>query len=154
LSAMVAKAEVMESWKPGQHASTFGANPVAVEASLATLDIIKSEHLLQNARKLGEKAKRRLLEMKEKYEIVGDVRGMGLFIGVEIVKGKQTKARGEEEAKKIMDYCFQHGLLVIIAGRNTLRVIPPLVISEEEITEGLDILEEGIAAVNSAAAKA
>ena len=152
LSATVAKAEVMESWKPGQHASTFGANPVAVEASLATLDILKSEHVLQNVRRIGEKAKKRLLEMKEKYEIVGDVRGMGLFIGVEIVKDKRSKARGEEEAKQIMDYCFRHGLLVIIAGRNTIRVIPPLVVTEEEVGEGLDILEEGIAAVNSASA--
>jgi 4-aminobutyrate aminotransferase len=154
LSATVAKAEIMASWKPGQHASTFGANPVAIEASLATLDVIKSEHLLQNAKRLGEKAKTRLLEMKEKYQIVGDVRGIGLFIGVEIVKDKLSKARGEEEAKQIMDYCFHHGLLVIIAGRNTIRVIPPLVISEEEIDEGLDILEEGIASVNSAATKA
>jgi len=152
LSATVAKAEVMESWKPGQHASTFGANPVAVEASLATLDILKSEHVLQNVRRLGEKAKKRLLEMKEKYEIVGDVRGMGLFIGVEIVKDKRSKARGEDEAKQIMDYCFRHGLLVIIAGRNTIRVIPPLIVTEEEMSEGLDILEEGIAAVNSALA--
>jgi len=152
LSATVAKAEVMESWKPGQHASTFGANPVAVEASLATLDILKSEHVLENVRRVGEKAKRRLLEMKEKYEIVGDVRGMGLFIGVEIVKDKRSKTRGEEEAKEIMDYCFHHGLLVIIAGRNVIRVIPPLVVTEEEMAEGLDILEEGIAAVNSALA--
>lgn len=152
LSATVAKADVMESWKPGQHASTFGANPVAVEASLATLDILKSEHILQNVRRLGDKAKKRLLEMKEKYEIVGDVRGMGLFIGIEIVKDKRSKARGEEEAKQIMDYCFHHGLLVIIAGRNTIRVIPPLVVSEEEMSEGLDILEEGIAAANSALA--
>jgi 4-aminobutyrate aminotransferase len=153
LSATIAKAEVMESWKPGQHASTFGANPVAVEAGLATLDIIKSEHLIQNAKRIGEKAKKRLLEMKERYEIVGDVRGMGLFIGVEIVKDKRTKTRGEEEAKQIMDYCFHHGLLIIIAGRNTLRVIPPLNITEDEISEGLDILEEGIAAVNSSAVK-
>jgi len=152
LSATVAKAEVMESWRPGQHASTFGANPVAVEAAIATLDILKSEHVLQNVRRVGEKAKKRLLEMKEKYEIVGDIRGMGLFIGIEIVKDKQTKARGEEEAKQIMDYCFRHGLLVIIAGRNTIRVIPPLIITEEEMNEGLDILEEGIAAVNSALA--
>jgi len=154
LSATIAKAEVMESWRPGQHASTFGANPVAVEASLATLDVLNSEHVLQNVRNIGAKAKKRLLEMKEKYEIVGDVRGMGLFIGVEIVKDKKSKARGEEEAKQIMDYCFRHGLLVIIAGRNTIRVIPPLVITEEEMSEGLDILEEGIAAVNSASAKA
>jgi 4-aminobutyrate aminotransferase len=152
LSATIAKAEVMESWKPGQHASTFGANPVAVEASLATLDILKSEHVLQNVKRLGERAKKRLLEMKEKYEIVGDVRGMGLFIGIEIVKDKRSKERGEEEAKQIMDYCFGRGLLVIIAGRNTIRVIPPLIITEEEMNEGLDILEEGIAAVNSALA--
>ena len=152
LSATVAKAEVMESWRPGQHASTFGANPVAVEAAIATLDILKSEHVLQNVRRVGEKAKKRLLEMKEKYEIVGDIRGMGLFIGIEIVKDKQSKVRGEEEAKQIMDYCFRHGLLVIIAGRNTIRVIPPLIITEEEMNEGLDILEEGIAAVNSALA--
>ena len=150
LSATIAKAEVMESWKPGQHASTFGANPVAVEASLATLDVFKSENLLQNVRKVGGEAKKRLMEMKSKYEIVGDVRGMGLFLGVEIVKDKRTKARGEEEAKKIMDYCFHHGLLAIMAGRNTLRVIPPLNITQDEMTEGLDILEEGIASVNSA----
>jgi 4-aminobutyrate aminotransferase len=153
LSAMVAKSEVMKSWKPGQHASTFGANPVAVESALTTLEIINSEHLMENARKLGDKAMRRLLEWKEKYEIVGDVRGLGLFIGVEIVKSKRSKARGEEEAKKIMDYCFRHGALVIIAGRNTLRVIPPLTISEDEFTEGLDILEEGIAEVNSTVAR-
>jgi len=154
LSATVAKAEVMESWKPGQHASTFGANPVAVEAALATLDVIKTEHLMENAKRLGERAKKRLLEMKEKYEIVGDVRGRGLFVGVEIVKDKRTKARGEAEAKEIMDYGFHHGLLVIMAGRNTLRVIPPLNISEEEMDEGLDILEEGISMVNSATTKA
>ena len=133
LSATVAKSEVMKSWKPGQHASTFGANPVAVEAALATLEIINSERLMENAKRLGEKAVKRLLEWKEKYEIVGDVRGLGLFIGIEIVKDKRTKARGEEEAKKIMDYCFRHGALVIMAGRNTLRVIPPLNISEDEL---------------------
>ena len=153
LSATVAKSEIMESWKPGQHASTFGANPVAVESALATLEIIKSEHLMENAKRLGEKGIKRMLEWKEKYEIVGDVRGLGFFIGVEIVKNKKTKARGEEEAKKIMDYCFRHGALVIMAGRNTLRVIPPLNILEEAFTEGLDILEEGIAEVNSATAR-
>jgi 4-aminobutyrate aminotransferase len=151
LSAMVAKAEIMKSWKPGQHASTFGANPVAVQAALATLEVIKAERLMDNAKRLGEVAKKRFLEMKEKYEIVGDVRGMGLFIGVELVKDKQTKARGEEEAQKVIDYCFRNGLLVIIAGRNTLRFIPPLNISEAEMDEGLDILEEGIALVNRAA---
>jgi len=154
LSATVAKAEIMESWRPGQHASTFGANPVAVEAAMATLDVIKTEGLIQNAKRVGEKAKTRLLEMKEKYEIVGDVRGTGLFLGIEIVKDKKSKGRGVEEARQIMDYCFHHGLLAILAGMNTLRVIPPLNISDEEMSEGLDIVEEGIATVNSAAVKA
>ncbi len=153
LSATVAKAEVMASWKPGQHASTFGANPVAVEAALATLEVIKSERLMENAKRLGGKAIKRLQEMKGKYEIVGDVRGMGLFIGVEIVKDKRSKTRGEEEVKKIMNYCFKHGLLVIIAGRNTIRVIPPLMVSEAELDEGLDILEEGIVETNSTVTK-
>jgi 4-aminobutyrate aminotransferase len=153
LSAMVAKAEIMESWKPGQHASTFGANPVAVEAALATLEVIKSERLIENVRRLGSKAKKRFLEMKEKYEIVGDVRGEGFFIGVEIVKDKRTKARGEQEARAVMDYCFKNGLLVIMAGRNVIRFIPPLNISEEEMNEGLDIMEEAIAEVDSAATK-
>jgi 4-aminobutyrate aminotransferase len=153
LSAMVAKAEIMESWKPGQHASTFGANPVAVEAALATLEVIKTERLMENVNRLGGKAKKRFVEMKEKYEIVGDVRGMGFFIGIEIVKDKRTKVRGEQEAHAVMDYCFRHGLLVIMAGRNVLRFIPPLNISEEEMDEGLDIMEEAIAEVNSAATK-
>ena len=154
LSATVAKAEIMEKWKPGQHASTFGANPVAVEAAIATLDVISSERLMENARKVGGKAKKRLLEMKAKYEIVGDVRGMGLFLGVEIVKDKRTKKRGEEEAKRIIDHCFHHGLLVITAGRNTLRIVPPLNVSEDVMEEGLDIMEEAIAAVNAETAKA
>ena len=153
LSATIASADVMETWKPGQHASTFGANPVAVQAALATLDVIESEKLMENAKYVGGRAKRRLLEMKEKYEIVGDVRGMGLFLGVEIVKDKKSKARGETEVGQIVDYCFQRGVLVITAGRNTLRLIPPLNITENVMDEGLDILEEAIATVNSAAAK-
>ena len=154
LSATVAKASVMESWNPGQHASTFGANPVAIEAALATLDVIKSERLLDNARKLGKRALKRLQEMKERYEIIGDVRGMGLFIGVEIVKDKKSKKRGEEEAHEIMSRCFKGGLLVITAGRNTLRIIPPLNTVEEVLDEGLDVLEEAVSLVNKSATTA
>jgi 4-aminobutyrate aminotransferase len=153
LAAMIAKAEIMRSWKPGQHASTFGANPVAVEAALATLEVIKSEHLLRSASRSGEKAMKRLLEMKEKYEIVGDVRGIGLFIGVEIVKSKKTKERGDKEAGQIIDECFHNGLLVITAGRNVIRIIPPLNTPEDELFEGLDILEEAISNVNAKVAK-
>lgn len=153
LGVTVARAEVMESWKPGQHASTFGANPVAVEAAIATLDVIKTEKLMENANRMGERAKKRFLEMKEKYEIVGDVRGMGLFLGVEIVKDKKSKVRGEAEAHQIIERCFQNGALVIMAGRNTLRFVPPLNITEDVMDEGLDILEEAIAAVNATSTK-
>jgi 4-aminobutyrate aminotransferase len=153
LSATVARADIMKSWEPGQHASTFGANPIAVEAALATLEVFKGEKLVENARRLGKKAVKRLLEMKEKYEIVGDVRGMGLFIGVEIVRSKKTKERGSKEAEQIIQSCFQHGLLVITAGRNVLRVIPPLNTSEDELFEGLDILEEAISEANKTVMK-
>jgi 4-aminobutyrate aminotransferase len=147
LSALVARADVMKSWKPGQHGSTFGANPIAVEAALATLDVIESENLMANARKQGEHALERLREMENRYEIVGDVRGIGLFIGVEIVRNKRTKERGDKEAHQIMDHCFRNGLLVITAGRNVIRIIPPLTTKREELDEGLDILEEAISAV-------
>jgi 4-aminobutyrate aminotransferase len=148
LSVVVARRDVMKSWVPGQHGSTFGANPVAVEAALATLAVIKSEKLLENARKMGKRAMKRLLEMKERYEIVGDVRGMGLLIGVEIVKSKKTKAIGDKEAHSIVQNCFRSGLLAITAGTNTIRVIPPLNVSGEELDEGLDILESAVASVN------
>lgn len=151
LSATIAKAEIMRSWKPGQHASTFGANPVSVEMALATLDVIAREHLMENASKMGDLGARRLEEMKTKYEIVGDVRGRGLFIGVEIVKSKQTKERGEKESEMITRECFKSGLILITAGRNTLRIIPPLVIHEDEMNEGLDILERAIGKVNRSA---
>ncbi len=149
LAGIVAPARVMDSWVPGQHASTFGANPVAVEAALATLEVISSERLVENAAKMGALALKRLEEMKERYEIVGDVRGKGLFIGVEIVKSKRTKERGIHESQAVARECFRDGLVLISAGRNTLRVIPPLNVTREELEEGIDVMESAIAKVNS-----
>ena len=149
LGGIVASAEIMDSWVPGQHASTFGANPVAVEAALATLEVINSERLVENATKMGGVAMKRLEEMKEDYEIVGDVRGKGLFIGVEIVKSKRTKERGVRESQAVARACFKDGLVLISAGRNTLRVIPPLNIARDELEEGLDVMEGAIAKVDS-----
>jgi 4-aminobutyrate aminotransferase len=149
LGGIVASSVIMDSWVPGQHASTFGANPVAVEAALATLEVISSERLVENAMEMGRVAMKRLEEMKEKYEIVGDVRGKGLFIGVEVVKDKKSKERGVHEAQAIARACFKDGLILILAGRNTLRVIPPLNVAREELEEGLDVMESAIAKVNS-----
>jgi 4-aminobutyrate aminotransferase len=150
LGGIIASSEIMDSWVPGQHASTFGANPVAVEAALATLEIISSERLIENAVRMGKVAMTRLDEMKEQYEIVGDVRGKGLFIGVELVKDKKSKERGIREAEVVTKTCFKNGLILITAGRNTLRVIPPLNVSREELEEGLDVMESAIAKADSA----
>ena len=136
LGGIIAGAEIMDSWVPGQHASTFGANPVAVEAALATLEVINSERLMENAVKMGRVAMKRLDEMKEGYEIVGDVRGKGLFIGVEIVKSKKTKERGVRESQAVARACFKDGLILISAGRNTLRVIPPLNVAQRGARRG------------------
>ncbi len=149
LGGIIGAAHVMLSWAPGQHASTFGANPVAVEAALATLEVINSEKLMENAVKMGGVAMKRLEEMKECYEVVGDVRGKGLFIGVEIVKSKKTKERGVKEAQDVTRRCFKDGLILITAGTNTLRVIPPLNVAREELEEGLDVMEDAIAKVDS-----
>ena len=151
LGGIIAASEIMDSWTPGQHASTFGANPVAVEAALATLEVISSERLMENAVKMGRVAMKRLEEMKERFEIVGDVRGKGLFIGVELVKDKRGKERGVRETQDVTKACFKDGLILIAAGRNTLRVIPPLNVSREELEEGLDVVEGAIAKVNSQA---
>jgi len=148
LGGIVAKASVMRSWVPGQHASTFGANPVAVEAALATLEVISSERLMENAVKMGRVAMKRFEEMKERYEMVGDVRGKGLFIGVEMVKTKKGKERGVREADEVTHECFREGLVLIKAGRNTLRVIPPLNVAREELEEGIDVMEAAIAKVS------
>jgi 4-aminobutyrate aminotransferase-like enzyme len=124
---------------------------VAIEAALATLEVISSEKLVENAVKMGRVAMGRLEEMREKYEVVGDVRGRGLFIGVEIVRDKKSKERGIREAQAIVRACFKDGLILILAGTNTLRVVPPLNIVREELEEGLDVMEAAIASVNSKA---
>ncbi|MGH9920913.1 MAG: aminotransferase class III-fold pyridoxal phosphate-dependent enzyme, partial [Nitrososphaerales archaeon] len=113
------------------------------------LEVINSERLVENAAKMGKVAMKRLEEMKDRYEIVGDVRGKGLFIGVEMVKTKKGKERGVREAEAVTKECFRDGLILILAGRNTLRVIPPLNVAREELEEGLDVIEGAIAKVSS-----
>lgn len=145
LSALVAKKEMM-TWEPGSHASTFGGNPVSAAASLATMEMIEERGLLENASTVGEHIKKRFDEMMEKYEIIGDVRGKGLMIGVEIVKDRKTKEYGEEHVKRITNYAWKHGVLLISCGRSTLRVFPPLVIDEELADEALEVIEGAVRA--------
>ena len=116
LGVTVARAEVM-SWPPGAHASTFGGNPVSCAASLATIDLLRTS-LMQNSAEVGAYMMDLLKGLQEKHAIIGDVRGRGLMIGVELVRDRTTKERAVEERNRVVDECFKRGLLVLGAGRN------------------------------------
>jgi len=144
LSAVVASDKVM-NWPPGAHASTFGGNPVALKASIATIDLLEKE-LLDNARVQGEFLLDGFKEMMEKYPVIGDVRGKGLMIGIEMVKDKESKERFPELRNRMEEECFQRGLLVLGCGANTVRICPPLVISRAQAKTALEIFEVSLKA--------
>jgi 4-aminobutyrate aminotransferase len=144
LSVCMTKAEVMD-WKPGSHASTFGGNPVAIAAALATMDVLEREGI-QNAATQGAMMKARVETWLSKYSIVGDVRGRGLMIGIEIVKDQQSREPIPIVRDAIVDLAFERGLLFLGCGETSIRLSPPLTISREEATIAMDVLEECIAA--------
>jgi 4-aminobutyrate aminotransferase len=145
LGVTITKAEIMD-WIPGSHASTFGGNPVCIAAALATMDVLEKS-AMKNAEVVGEHIMRRLRTWPEKHPMVGDVRGYGLMIGVEIVKDQKSKQRANAEREKIVELAFERGALFLGAGENTMRIAPPLVLTKEQADAGLDILEECIAIV-------
>ncbi|HTS77942.1 MAG TPA: acetyl ornithine aminotransferase family protein [Bryobacteraceae bacterium] len=145
LSATVARADIMD-WAPGAHASTFGGNPVCVSAALATIELLEKE-LVENAARVGAHLMARLRELPRKFPIVGDVRGLGLMIGIEIVRDQKTKERAPELRDKIVYACFERGLLVLGAGPNSIRLAPPLVINKEQADFAAETIEEAIGAI-------
>lgn len=147
IGALIARSDLM-TWQPGSHASTFGGNPVAAAAALAVISEIEDRDLMGNARKQGEYMLNILREWRDKYEIVGDVRGKGLMIGIEIVKDKKSKKFGSEEAAKITEIAWKKGVLLITCGRSTLRIAPPLTVTRELVDEALEVIEAAIAQVN------
>ncbi len=140
LSAMIARAEIMD-WGPGAHASTFGGNPVAVAAALATIALLEGE-LIANAAQIGGHILDRMRRWPKHYRHVGDVRGMGLMIGFELVRDQHSKDRAPELRDRIQEMAFERGLLVLGAGRNTIRLSPPLVITRDQADFAVDTLEE------------
>ncbi|MEM2098502.1 MAG: acetyl ornithine aminotransferase family protein [Candidatus Bathyarchaeia archaeon] len=146
LGATVAKAEVMD-WCRGSHASTFGGNPLACAAALAVIDIVKEENLLDNANKQGAYALKRLRELRDNCEIVGDVRGKGLMIGVELVEDKDTKKPAAEKAQRVITQVWKRGVVLVKCGDSTLRIAPPLTIQKETLDVALDIVEDVIVSV-------
>lgn len=147
LGVTVSKTSVGD-FPPGSHAGTFGGNLVCVAAADATLDYVKRNmHSLQRqAKEKGSKIMKRLNEMKDVYEVVGDVRGIGLMIGLEFVKTKASKEYAARERDSIVTDCFSNGLLLLPAGKSAIRVIPPITISSADLEKGLDVLEEAIKA--------
>lgn len=145
LSATVASKKIM-SWPPGSHASTFGGNPVACEASIVTIKLLE-EKLMSNAAETGAHMKKILLEMKQRHRLIGDVRGLGLMLGVELVGDREKKTRAVAERKKVLNLCFKKGLIILGCGINSLRLIPPLIINRRGAGKALSILDDVLTAV-------
>lgn len=142
LGVCMSRAGIMD-WVPGSHASTFGGNPVSIAASLATIDILERE-AIANAAIVGGKMLERLSGWKKTHPSVGDVRGRGLMIGIELVKDKATREPASTLRNRVEALAFERGLMILGCGENSLRLCPPLVISEQEAAVALDLLEEAL----------
>jgi 4-aminobutyrate aminotransferase len=148
LGVTLSKADIMD-WIPGSHASTFGGNPVCIAAALATLDVIEKEGLMTNSQEVGDHMMRRMADWPRKHRIVGDVRGRGLMIGVEIVKDQKTREYGASERDLIVEQAFERGVLFLGCGPSTVRIAPALVVTKDEADVAIDALEESIAIVEA-----
>jgi 4-aminobutyrate aminotransferase len=140
LSATVARAAIM-NWPPGAHASTFGGNPVAIEAALATVRLLE-ESLMENAASIGAMMLDRMREWPNRFPIVGDVRGRGLMIGFELVLDQATKERAPDLRNTLEAMAFERGLLILGCGQNSIRLCPPLVITRDQANFAVDTLEQ------------
>src|SRR5271170_1810652 len=140
LGAIIARESVMR-WKPGAHGTTFGGNPVCIAAAMATMDLIESGYR-ENAAKMGDYMFGQMSDWRKKFKIVGDVRGRGLMIGIELVRDQRTKEKAADLRNFVVDRAFHKGLLILGAGENTLRLSPPLLIDKEQADFALRTLEE------------
>ncbi len=149
MGAVTGRAEIMDAPGAGQLGGTFGGNPAACEAALAVLDIIEKENLFARAKVLGERFRKRALKWQEQWELVGDVRGLGAMQALELVRSKTMRQPADDETKQVSQYCYEHGLVTITAGSygNVIRLLMPLVITDAQMDEGLDVLEAALAHV-------
>jgi 4-aminobutyrate aminotransferase len=150
LGICMSRAEIMD-WVPGSHASTFGGNPVSIAAALATIDVLEREGI-ENAAKVGGKMMERLRGWKSTHPLVGDVRGRGLMIGIELVKDKTTREPAAALRNRVETLCFEKGLMILGCGETSIRLCPPLIVTEEEASVALDILEECLSQVEKESA--
>jgi 4-aminobutyrate aminotransferase len=140
LGATVARADLMK-WPPGAHASTFGGNPVACTAALVTIALLEEE-LVDNAARMGAYLRDRIRDWPERFPVVGNVRGLGLMIGIELVRDRKTKEKAADLRDRVIQLAFERGLLVLGAGDNTVRLSPPLVVSRDQCDFAIETLEQ------------
>ncbi len=148
VGACIARKELTDNWLPGAHGNTYGGNALAAVAAYETLCLVQDE-LMDNAREVGDYLQQRLHEIAGRSANIGAVRGKGLMIGVEFVKDKATKEPDHDGAESVMVEAFQRGLLLLTCGKSTIRFCPPLVLTREQVDEGLAIFEETLQAVYS-----
>ncbi len=148
LGIAMSRADIMD-WVPGSHASTFGGNPVCIAAALATLDVIEKEGLLRNSSEVGSHMLKRMADWPRKHQLVGDVRGRGLMLGIEIVKDQKTKEHAAELRDRIIELAFERGILFLGCGPSTIRIAPPLVVSKDEADVAVDVLDECLGLVKT-----
>lgn len=144
--AAISKAELMD-WESGAHENTLGGNPVVCSAALSVLEAMKSDELVENAAEMGEYLMKRFRELSEDYSILGDVRGKGLMIGLEFVKDRDTKDPASKERDQLLQKAFKRGLILLGAGKSSLRLAPPLTLKKEQADKGLEIFEDALAEV-------
>ena len=145
LSATVASSELMKQWPLGSHGTTFGGNPIACSAALATLEVMKEENLLENTKQMGSYAVQLLESMKERHSVIGSIRAVGLMIGIEIINPATGEPNGEG-LLTILDSALKKGVLFYLCGNHgeVIRMIPPLVVTRDQIEEGLQLLDEAL----------
>jgi len=142
LGACIARREIMD-WEKGAHGNTYGGNPISCAAALATIDLIENEYM-ENAATVGQYTLDALTEIQSRHLSIGDVRGIGLMIGVEFVKDRTSKEPAGDLTERVVDLAFERGLLMLSCGKSVIRIAPPLSISKSEVDEGLAIFEEAV----------
>jgi 4-aminobutyrate aminotransferase/(S)-3-amino-2-methylpropionate transaminase len=150
LSAVVGRSEMMNSSQVGGLGGTYGGNPISCQAALAVLEIFEEENLLERSVKLGVKVRARFEDFKKRFELVGDVRGLGPMVGIELVRDRETKEPAATETKALARFCCEKGLVILSCGNfgNVIRTLMPLVITDEQLERGLAIMEEGLASLS------
>jgi 4-aminobutyrate aminotransferase len=145
LSATVASKELMEQWPLGSHGTTFGGNPIACSAALASLSVMKEEKLLDNTKVMGEYALSQLNKLKEKYNVVKDVRGVGLMLGIELQNAETGEPDGDA-VMNVLNSCLEKGVLYYLCGNSgeVIRMLPPLTVTKEQIDQGIEWLDEAL----------